>query len=290
MPAGCCSKAPCSDVNFADAEHKAGVPLSEAPVERASAGPCEAAGASAGTSSGASHSAAAAPLPADSSGGRTEAAPKSSGRGWCRAARSSSASAAMSDNAGVSVQNAAGPSAAGSSCGASTAPQDAEAPGTGKPHAPAHGVRVPSAAGSGEEAAQQAPRPATCAGSAPAAGAPASLVAAAAPAAALAAAPAEAVTLASLSVEHLQRTGALSGEPPECRICLSAERPDCLVAACNCIGSMRFAHVDCLEVRAESKTKCMGGCLARLPRAVFVMPCSKSLTVSREPLHWNPDA
>ena len=38
------------------------------------------------------------------------------------------------------------------------------------------------------------------------------------------------------------------GEGPECRICLVGDHPEALIAACNCIGSMRFAHVSCLEV------------------------------------------
>ena len=58
-------------------------------------------------------------------------------------------------------------------------------------------------------------------------------------------------TLHSLSVAALQAAGGLGGgEQPECRICLASERPESLVAACNCIGSVRFAHVDCLEVRS----------------------------------------
>ncbi|KAK9834311.1 hypothetical protein WJX81_005574 [Elliptochloris bilobata] len=56
-----------------------------------------------------------------------------------------------------------------------------------------------------------------------------------------------------LSVAHLQRTGELAGDAPECRICLSGERPDALAAACNCIGSMRFAHVSCLETWCEER-------------------------------------
>ena len=49
----------------------------------------------------------------------------------------------------------------------------------------------------------------------------------------------------------LHQVGGLGGgEGPECRICLAGDHPEALVAACNCIGSMRFAHVACLEVRS----------------------------------------
>ena len=216
---------------------------------------CESEGASgrADTSSEAPRSAAAAALPASSGGASGEAAPETGGRGL----RRSSASASLDDGASVGDCSAVDSAAAGSSCNASTAPHEAEAPGTEHLDPPAPGAGAPGAAKRGADAAQ----PATGAG-ADASGAPA-----AAAEAAPAAAPAEAATLASLSVEHLQRTGALAGDPPECRICLSAERPDALVAACNCIGSMRFAHVDCLEVRERTATAlpvlggaCQGPC------------------------------
>lgn len=36
-------------------------------------------------------------------------------------------------------------------------------------------------------------------------------------------------------------------EAPECRICLSAENPEDLIAACGCQGSLQYTHLKCLQ-------------------------------------------
>lgn len=256
MPAESCSKATCSAGDAAGAAPRASVAYGKAPAARDIIESCEYEGASgrAGTSSEAPPSSAAAALPASSGAASEEAPPETGGRGL----RSSSASASQDGGASVSDCSAVDSAAAGSSCDASAAPHEAEAPGTERFNPPAPGAGTPGAAKRGADAAQ----PATGAGTGTST----------APAAAAEAAPAEAATLASLSVEHLQRTGALAGDAPECRICLSAERPDRLVAACNCIGSMRFAHVDCLEVRASAPQRQLWACLLR---ALFLLLCAK---------------
>ena len=257
MPAKLCSTCSCSS-GVAGAAANASGAAGKAPAEHDIIGTRESEGASgrAGTSSEAPHSAAASALPAKGAGASEEAAPETSGRGL----RSSSASVSLDDGASVGTCSAVDSAAAGSLCDASTAPHEVEAPGPRHGNVPAPGVDTPGDAKRGAHAAQPAMGPGGDASSAPAVAAEA----------ANAPAPTAAATLASLSVEHLQRAGALAGDPPECRICLSAERPDALVAACNCIGSMRFAHVDCLEVRASAPH---GQSLACLPRAMSLFIC-----------------
>ena len=122
------------------------------------------------------------------------------------------------------------------------------------------GDEAPPDAGTPQRAAKRSDGPGCARGEGAAAGAPnapAPMGAAAAGGgegggggeAGVAPAPAGAA-LHDLSVAGLQAAGGLGGgEQPEFRICLASERPEALVAACNCIGSVRFAHVDCLEVR-----------------------------------------
>ena len=263
MPAKLCSEASRSVGNFTGAAPRASGASGKAPDERdvIETCECEVASGRAGTRCGAPHSAAAPALPANAGGATEEAAPEISGRGL----RSSSASASLDDGASVGDCSAVDSAAAGSSCDASSAPHEAEAPGSEHCNTPAPGAGTPGAAKRATaDAAQQAAGPGTGGGLGLGLGSNTSSAPAAAAEAAPAAAPAEAATLASLSVEHLQRAGALAGDAPECRICLSAERPDRLVAACNCIGSMRFAHVDCLEVRGAPQRQCSACLLSNL--------------------------